>query len=97
MEGGSQVPHPLAGMQLTDDDYGAMTASLWSLMSRIGAPRMAMLLEGAYSLAALERAGDSVAGALSRERGTLASGSASSAATRAIDETRLALAPYYSL
>ena len=88
---------PLAGMQLSDEDYGAMTSSLWSLMARIGAPRMGMLLEGGYSLDALERSGDSVAGALSSGRSALASGSASAAATRAIDETRVALAPYYSL
>jgi acetoin utilization deacetylase AcuC-like enzyme len=88
---------PLASMQLNDEDYGAMTSSLWGLAARLGAPRLAMLLEGGYSLDALERAGDRVAAALTGGTAALASGSANAAATRAIDNTRRALGPYFSL
>jgi len=88
---------PLASMQLNDEDYGAMTASLWNVMARLGAPRMAMLLEGGYSLDALERAGDRVAGALTGGKAAIASGSASELAVRHVEATRAALAPYFSL
>jgi acetoin utilization deacetylase AcuC-like enzyme len=87
----------LAGMQLRDEDFGALTTSVWSLAERLGAPRLGLVLEGGYALGALERAGDQVARALLGAGCELPSGDASPGARRAIDATRTALAPYLEL
>jgi acetoin utilization deacetylase AcuC-like enzyme len=87
----------LAGMQLRDEDFGAMTTSVWSLAERLGAPRLGLVLEGGYALGALERAGDQVARALLGAGRELPPGSPSAGARRVIDATRSALAPYLAL
>jgi acetoin utilization deacetylase AcuC-like enzyme len=87
----------LANMQLRDEDFGAMTASLWSLGEQLGAARLGLVLEGGYALSALERSGDQVARALLGAGRALPPGSPSPGALRAIDATRGALAPYLEL
>jgi acetoin utilization deacetylase AcuC-like enzyme len=87
----------LANMRLRDEDFGAMTSSLWSLGERLGAARLGLVLEGGYALGALERAGDQVARALLGAGPALPPGSPSPGAQRAIDATRGALAPYLEL
>jgi acetoin utilization deacetylase AcuC-like enzyme len=85
----------LASMQLRDEDFGAMTSSLWSLAERLGAARLGLVLEGGYALSALERAGERVARALLGEGRELPAASASAGVKRAIDATRSALDSYF--
>jgi acetoin utilization deacetylase AcuC-like enzyme len=88
---------PLAGMRLRDEDYGALTASLWELTQQLGAPRLGLVLEGGYALAALERAGAQVARALLGGAQPLESVQASAQTQRAIDATRRALQEHLEL
>lgn len=88
---------PLAGMQLEDDDYGALTNLMFDVAERVGAPRLGMLLEGGYDLGALERASHSVARALLGQRFELDAKRPSVENERMIDQTRRALEDYWSL
>jgi len=88
---------PLAGMQLEDDDYGALTNMMFDVADRVGAPRLGMLLEGGYDLGALERAGYGVAQALLGRRFELESKRPTLENERMIDQTRRALEDYWSL
>jgi acetoin utilization deacetylase AcuC-like enzyme len=87
----------LANMALRDEDFGAMTTSLWELAERLGAARLGLVLEGGYALGALERAGDHVARALLGASSALPPGAPSPDARRAIDATRTALAAHLEL
>jgi acetoin utilization deacetylase AcuC-like enzyme len=60
-------PHrrdPLAGMNVTEDGFGAMAAQLIALADRFSSSRIAFLLEGGYDLAALKNSAAAVLAAL---------------------------------
>jgi acetoin utilization deacetylase AcuC-like enzyme len=87
---------PLGGMQLGDDDYGALTRLAWQLCERVGAPRLGIVLEGGYDLGALERASHQVARALLGTTFELDQGAVSPSTERALDGTRRALDDYWT-
>jgi acetoin utilization deacetylase AcuC-like enzyme len=86
---------PLAGMGLSDDDFGAFTRAAWQLTERLGKPRLGVVLEGGYDLAALERASRAVGEALLGKHYALDEGVIGAHAERAIDATRRALDSYF--
>jgi len=64
-------PHrrdPLAGMNLTEEAFGAMANSLLALAARFSQGRIAFLLEGGYDLHALRASAAAVLSALQRPR-----------------------------
>ena len=88
---------PLAGLQLRDDDYGALTRLVWETAERVRAPRVGILLEGGYHLGALERASRSMAHALLGREYRLDEGSIASDSERMIEATRHALGGHFRL
>jgi acetoin utilization deacetylase AcuC-like enzyme len=88
---------PLGGMQLGHDDYGAMTELVWKLSEQLGRARLGIVLEGGYDLDALEQAGHSVAQALLGTHFELEHGAVQASTERAVDGTRRALDPFWSL
>jgi len=79
---------PLGGMQLCDEDYGALTTC--ALEAAGATPRVGVVLEGGYDLGALERASRAVGRALLGEAFALAEGGATPRVQTAIDATRRA-------
>jgi acetoin utilization deacetylase AcuC-like enzyme len=88
---------PLAGMGLSDDDFGAFTRTAWQLTQRLGKPRLGIVLEGGYDLAALERSSRAVGEALLGKSFALDEGVIGAHAERAIDATRRALDGHFQL
>jgi acetoin utilization deacetylase AcuC-like enzyme len=88
---------PLAGMGLTDGDFGAFTQSALQLTERLGKPRLGIVLEGGYDLAALERSSRAVGEALLGKSFALDEGPIGAHAERAIDATRRALDGHFEL
>jgi acetoin utilization deacetylase AcuC-like enzyme len=86
---------PLAGMELDAASYQAMTSALLAHVEQSGKQGLGLFLEGGYDLAALEASVAAVGRALSGERLALPEGKLQASATRAIEATRLALAPYW--
>jgi acetoin utilization deacetylase AcuC-like enzyme len=88
---------PLGGMALRDQDFGALTTTLWRESCSIGCSRLGLVLEGGYDLGALERSGHAVAEALLGTPYELDPSAPSVRAQQAIDETRRALAAHWEL
>jgi acetoin utilization deacetylase AcuC-like enzyme len=88
---------PLSDMALNDEDYGALTRTLWRWACDLGHGRLGLLLEGGYDLRALRDAGHAVAQALLGKDYALPAGVCAPAAARAIDEARRALSPYWEI
>jgi len=61
---------PLAGMDLTDRGYGALTAICGEIAAVAGQGRMVVALEGGYLLPAIAASTAAVVGALLEEKGT---------------------------
>jgi acetoin utilization deacetylase AcuC-like enzyme len=88
---------PLAGMGLSDDDFGAFTREAWQLSERLGKTRLGIVLEGGYDLDALERSSRAVGEALLGKPYELDGGSVALSAQRCIDATRRALSGHFEL
>lgn len=81
---------PLAGVALEAEDYGWMTARLWSL----GTP-LILYLEGGYDLGALEGSVEATLRAVDGESATPSGTDASPMAVRMIDEAARAAAAHW--
>jgi acetoin utilization deacetylase AcuC-like enzyme len=88
---------PLAQMQLDAASFGAMTSALAAHAERAGHGRVGVLLEGGYDLVALEQSVAAVARALRNEASELPTGTVSDRARTAIEATRTAIEPYWTL
>ncbi|MBK8168893.1 MAG: histone deacetylase [Sandaracinaceae bacterium] len=86
---------PLASMALTSESYGAMAAALLAQAKRSGHSRVGFFLEGGYDLRALDESVGHVTAAMLGTEIPLTRDEPESHFTAAIDETALALAPYW--
>ena len=86
---------PLAGMELDAETYGAMASALLDLAEAGPHGAVGFLLEGGYSLRALEASIGAVGKALQGERTALPEGVAAAEHRRAVDATLAALRPHW--
>ena len=88
---------PLAQMELDSASFGAMTSALVAHAERSGHGRVGVLLEGGYDLIALEQGVAAVTRALGNEATALPDGAVPERAREAIEATRRAIEPYWTL
>ena len=88
---------PLAQMELDSASFGAMTSALVARAERCGHGRVGVVLEGGYDLIAIEESVASVARALRNEASELPTGAVPERAREAIEATRAAIEPFWTL
>ncbi|WP_164009626.1 histone deacetylase [Pyxidicoccus trucidator] len=93
-------PHqhdPIGGMDVTERGFAAMCASMKSLAERVCDGKLVLMLEGGYSLEGLSQSVHACAEVLAGRADGFPTGTTNADAKRALEASRDALRPYWSM